>query len=77
MANNRLFVCLIMLFMIFLVIEQSAGIYLDCQAHCLWTSRREWNVDNLRICREGCELMKLLEKIDLQEGKYRRYRLYS
>ncbi|CAF0841259.1 unnamed protein product [Adineta ricciae] len=77
MANNRLFVCLIMFFMIFLVIEQSAGIYVDCQAHCLLTSQSGWSRDNLQMCHDICELWRLLEKDDIQQGKYRRYRLFN
>lgn len=72
-----LLVCLIMFFMIFFVIEQSTGIYVDCQARCLLTSRRERNRDSLQICRDQCELLELLEKEDIQEGKYHRYRLFN
>ena len=63
--------------MLFLLIEQSNAIYVDCQARCMLTSRRERNRDTLQMCRDECELIELLEQEDAREGKHHRYRLYN
>jgi mannitol/fructose-specific phosphotransferase system IIA component (Ntr-type) len=63
--------------MMFLLIEQSHGIYLDCQARCMSASRRERNRDTLKMCRDECELIELLEQEDARDGKHYRYRQYN
>ena len=63
--------------MICILIQQSSGIYVDCQARCMLTSRRERNRDTLQMCRDECELIHLLEQEDTREGKHHRYRLYN
>ncbi|UJR16115.1 hypothetical protein I4U23_003027 [Adineta vaga] len=77
MANNRIFVYLTMLLMMCILIEQSSGIYVDCQARCMLTSRRERNRETLQMCRDECELIELLQQEDTREGKHHRYRLYN
>lgn len=56
--------------------EQSSGIYVDCQARCMLRSRRERNRDTLQKCRDECELIELLEQEDAREGKHYRYRQF-
>ncbi len=63
--------------MMFILIEQSYGIYVDCQARCMLKTRRERNRDTLKMCRDECELMELLEKEDANEGYYYRYRQFK
>jgi hypothetical protein len=40
-------------------------------------TRRERNRDTLKMCRDECELMELLEKEDANEGYYYRYRQFK
>jgi hypothetical protein len=63
--------------MMFFFIEQSYGIYVDCQARCMLTTQRERNRDTLKMCRDECELINLLEQEDAREGKYYKYRQYK
>ena len=56
--------------------EQSNGIYVDCQARCMLRTRRERNRDTLQKCRDECELIELLEQEDAREGKHYRYRQF-
>ncbi|CAF1205274.1 unnamed protein product [Adineta steineri] len=77
MAYNRLFIYFIIIMVMSFAIEQSNGIYVDCQARCMITSRRERNRDTLQMCRDECELMELLEQEDAREGKHYKYRGYN
>lgn len=63
--------------MMFILIEQSYGIYVDCQARCMLTTRRVRNRDTLQNCRDECEIIELLEQEDAREGKHYRYRQYN
>jgi hypothetical protein len=63
--------------MMFILIEQSHEIYVDCQARCMLTTRRERNRDTLQMCRDECELIDLLEQEDTREGKHYKYRQFN
>ena len=58
------------------IIEKTNGIYVDCQARCWFKTGRERNRDTLQMCRDQCEILKLLEQEDAREGKYYRYRQF-
>ena len=58
-------------------VEQTNGMYLDCQARCMLKSRRERNRDTLKTCREECELIELLEQDDAREGKRFNYSQFN
>jgi len=66
-------ICMVML----ILIEQSYGIYVDCQARCWLTTRRERNRDTLQMCRDECEILELLQKEDAREGKAYNYRQFK
>lgn len=58
-------------------IDQTRAIYVDCQARCMLTTKRERNRDTLQMCRDECEILELLEQDDVREGKHYRYRQYK
>ena len=60
--------------MMFLFIEQSNEIYVDCEARCMLITRRERNRDTLKMCRDECELIALLGKEDARKGTRYTYR---
>ena len=70
------YLIMLMLIMVGIFIEQSNGIYVDCQARCMLRTRRERNRDTLQMCRDECELIELLEQEDAREGKHYRYRQF-
>ncbi|CAF3345428.1 unnamed protein product [Rotaria sp. Silwood1] len=74
MANSRLLICVTIMMMMFLFIEQSHEVYIDCQARCMLATRHERNRDRLQTCREECELFELLEQ---EDGKYYKYKLFN
>lgn len=67
----------VLLVVLVVVMEHTSAIYVDCQARCMLSSRRERNRDTLQMCRDECELIQLLEQEDAREGKHHRYRLYN
>ncbi|CAF3117071.1 unnamed protein product, partial [Rotaria sp. Silwood2] len=68
MANSRLLMYVTIMMVMFLMIEQSYEIYIDCQARCMLALGRERNRDSLQMCRDECELFELLEQ---EEGRER------
>jgi len=73
----RLFLVYMTIIMIlFVIIQPSYEMYVDCQARCMLTSKRERNQDTLQMCRDECELLDLLEQEDRREGKHYKYRQY-
>ncbi|CAF3313602.1 unnamed protein product, partial [Rotaria sp. Silwood2] len=51
MANSRLLMYVTIMMVMFLMIEQSYEIYIDCQARCMLALGRERNRDSLQMCR--------------------------
>ncbi|CAF0736082.1 unnamed protein product [Rotaria sordida] len=77
MANSRLLLYLTMMMVMFLLIEQSYEVYIDCQARCMLAMRHERNRDTLQMCRDECELLEILDQQDPREGKYYKYRSFK
>jgi hypothetical protein len=66
-----------MLIVMCMTLKQINGIYVDCQARCMLTTRRERNRETLQMCRDECEILELLERDDAREGKRYRYRQFN
>ncbi len=59
----------------FVIKEQTSGIYIYCQARYMLT-RCERNRDILQKCRNQCELLELFEKDDTLEENNYKYQKY-
>ena len=73
--------CFLVLFMLMMivsmVIEQSNGIYLDCQGRCLAQDPEGQTREKLRECQDMCEILEILAKEEPRSGKHYRYRLFK
>jgi mannitol/fructose-specific phosphotransferase system IIA component (Ntr-type) len=66
---------MIIIMVLFVMIEQTYEMYLDCQARCMSKARHEDNPNAIQICRDECEIFELLNQEDGREGKRYRYKL--
>jgi hypothetical protein len=74
--NPFFLVYMTIMMILFVIIQPTYEIYVDCQARCMLASKRERNQDTLQMCRDECELLDLLEQEDTREGKHYKYRQY-
>ncbi|CAF3287894.1 unnamed protein product [Rotaria socialis] len=77
MATSRFLTYLTIMIVMFLLIEQSYEFYVDCQTRCLLESRLDRNRDTLKMCRDECELLGLLQQDDANNGRNYKYKMFN
>ncbi|CAF1119270.1 unnamed protein product [Adineta steineri] len=76
MANKQSFLYITILIILFVMIDQTYEMSLDCQEDCKLRKQLEHNEKASQICRDECELFGLLTKQDEKLGEHYKYKLF-